>query len=150
MPDETITLFHNYLGILAKLLNSATNGKESQRLHFNAPILVYVSNLFGTEDSIKIVIEEDLNKVNIKASGHFEFMLKRNNKRVCIVEAKKDDMEQRLAQNLVGMEVASDLDGLNTVFGIVTNYIEWIFLKSGNDKIEKDNSVRVESLLLIH
>ena len=43
-----------------------------------------------------------------------------------------------MVQNLVGMEVASDLDGLDTVYGIVTNYVEWIFLKSHNDKIEKN------------
>ncbi len=46
-------------------------------------------------------------------------------------------MDQGMAQNLVGMEVASDLDNLNTVYGLVTNYIEWMFLKSQNDKIEK-------------
>jgi hypothetical protein len=96
-----------------------------------------VAELFGPEDSMKIVVEEDLNGVNVKANGHFEFMLKRNNKRLCIVEAKKDDMDQGMAQNLVGMEVASDLDNLNTVYGLVTNYIEWMFLKSQNDKIEK-------------
>ncbi len=41
---------------------------------------------------------------------------------------------------LVGMEVASDLNGLDTVYGIVTNYVQWIFLKSRNDKIERDVS----------
>ena len=138
VPQETVELLHNYLVTLTRRLSSVTTGNESQRLHFIAPILVYVSDLFGPEDSIQIVIEEDLNGVNVKANGHFEFMLKRNNKRICIVEAKKDDMEQGMVQDLVGMEVASDLDGLDTVYGIVTNYVEWIFLKSQNDKIEKN------------
>ena len=138
VPQETMLLLHNYLITLTRRLSSVTTGKESQRLHFIAPILVYVSDLFGPEDSIQIVIEEDLKGVNVKANGHFEFMLKRNNKRICIVEAKKDDMEQGMVQDLVGMEVASDLDGLDTVYGIVTNYVEWIFLKSQNEKIEKN------------
>jgi len=129
---------HNYIVTLTRRLSSVTTGKESQRLHFIAPILVYVSDLFGPEDSIQIVIEEDLNGVNVKANGHFEFMLKRNNKRICIVEAKKDNMEQGMVQDIVGMEVASDLNGLDTVYGIVTNYVEWMFLKSQNDKIERD------------
>jgi hypothetical protein len=98
-------------------LSSVITGKESQRLHFIAPILVYVSDLFGPENSIEIVIEEDLNGDNVKANGHFQFMLKRNNKRICIVEAKKDDMEQGMVQDLVGMEVVSDLDWLDTVHG---------------------------------
>jgi len=138
VPQETMDLLHNYIVTLTRRLSSVTTGKESQRLHFIAPILVYVSDLFGPEDSIQIVIEEDLNGVNVKANGHFEFMLKRKNKRICIVEAKKDDMEQGMVQDLVGMEVASDLNDLDTVYGIVTNYVEWMFLKSQNDKIERD------------
>ena len=35
------------------------------------------------------------------------------------------------------MEIAADLDNLDTVYGLVTNYIEWMFLTSQNDKIEK-------------
>jgi hypothetical protein len=138
VPQETMELLHNYIVTLTRLLGSVTTGKESQRLHFIAPILVYVSDLFGPEDSIQIVIEEDLNGVNVKANGHFEFMLKRNNKRICIVQAKKDDILQGMVQDLVGMEVASDLNDLDTVYGIVTNYVEWMFLKSQNDKIERD------------
>jgi len=138
VPQETMELLHNYIVTLTRRLSSVTTGKESQRLHFIAPILVYVSDLFGPEDSIQIVIEEDLNGVNVKANGHFEFMLKRNNKRICIVEAKKDDILQGMVQDLVGMEVASDLNDLDTVYGIVTNYVEWMFLKSQNDKIERD------------
>ena len=124
--------------ILTRSLSSFNTAKESQRLHYIAPILVYVSDLCGPEALVQFVIEKDLKGVNVKANGHFEFMLKRNNKRICIVQAKKDDMEQGMVKDLVGMEVASDLDGLDAVYGIVTNYVEWIFLKSQNDKIEKD------------
>jgi hypothetical protein len=65
-------------------------------------------------------------------------MLKRNNKRICLVFARKDDILQGMVQDLVGMEVASDLDNLDTVYGIVTNYVQWMFLKSQNDKIKRD------------
>jgi hypothetical protein len=126
VPQETMELLHNFLVTLTRRLSSFTTGKESQRRHFIAPILVYVSDLFGPEDSVQIAVEEDLNGVNVQANGHFEFMLKRKNKRICIVEAKKDDMEQGMVQDLVGMEVASDLNGLDTVYGIVTNYVEWM------------------------
>jgi hypothetical protein len=100
---------------------------------FIGPILLYAAELFGPGDSMNIVVEEGLNGVNVKANGHFEFILKRNNKRMC---GKKDDMNRGMVQNLVGMEVVSDLDGMNSVYGLVTNYIEWIFMKSQNDMIE--------------
>ena len=65
-------------------------------------------------------------------------MLKRGTKAVCIVEAKKDDIEQGMAQDLVGCEVAAEVGGLDIVYGIVTNYIQWNFLRSLNDKVEKE------------
>jgi hypothetical protein len=92
VPQETMELLHNYIVTLTRRLSSFI--KQSQRLHFIAPILVYVSELFGPQVTIQIVINEDLNGLNVKANEHFEFMLKRKNKRICIVQAKKDDMEQ--------------------------------------------------------
>lgn len=38
-------------------------------------------------------------------------MIRRKKKAVCIVEAKKDDMEQGMAQDLVGCEVAAEVGG---------------------------------------
>jgi hypothetical protein len=64
--------------------------------------------------------------------------LRRGDKRVCIVEAKKDDMEQGLAQDLLGCEVASELGNLDVVYGIVTNYLQWIFVRSLHNKIERE------------
>lgn len=64
---------------------------------------MFLACLDQTEDSIQIVVEEDLIG---KANGHFEFMLKR----IFIIESKKDGMGQEMVQDLVGMEVASDLN----------------------------------------
>ena len=44
---------------------------------------------------------------------------------MCIVEAKKDDMEQGTAQALLGCEVAAEIGHLDTAYGIVTNYLQW-------------------------
>ena len=74
----------------------------------------------------------------VKANGHFEFMLIQGTKAVCIVEAKKDDIEQGMAQDLVGCEVTAEVGGLDVVYGIVTNYIQWNFFCSHNDKVEID------------
>jgi hypothetical protein len=138
VPEETMRLLHNYIFTLTTRFRSVTTGRDSERLHFIAPILVFVSDVFGPEDSVQIVVVEDLNGVNVKAYAHFEFMIKRNNTRICFVLAKKDDMEQGMVLDLVEMEVASDLDELDTVYGIVTNYVEWIFLKNKNDEIEEN------------
>ena len=96
------------------------------------------------DGDVDIVVEEDLVGNFVKAHGHFEFMLRRGNKAVCIVEAKKDDVEQGMAQDLIGCEVAAEVGGLDIVYGIVTNYIQWNFLRSLNDKVEKEEcSLRI-------
>ncbi|OAJ40084.1 hypothetical protein BDEG_23861 [Batrachochytrium dendrobatidis JEL423] len=140
VPLETIEYIQNYLAKAHKSLSGLAQGNDSKRFHFISPILICVVFLFGPNDPVEIVIEEDLTGVNVKANGHFEFMLKR----ICIVQAKKDDMEQGMAQDLVGMEVASDLNGLDTVYGIVRNYAEWIFLKNHNNRVEKNDVLQRE------
>ena len=94
-------------------------------------------SLFDDEDAVKISFEEDLIGKNVRATGHFEFTLQRGDKRICIVEAKKDDMDKGLAQILIGCEVASDVSKNRVVYGIVTSLSDWTFLRSCDDKIEK-------------
>ncbi|KAI8617022.1 hypothetical protein BC830DRAFT_1115631 [Chytriomyces sp. MP71] len=87
------------------------NREESQRLHLMAPIIIYVCTLFNGD--VTILVEKDLDGVELKAHGHFEFVLRRGSKRVCIVEAKKYDIEQKLAQDMLGCEMAAELDNLD-------------------------------------
>jgi hypothetical protein len=56
------------------------------------------------------------------------------------VEVKHDDFEQGLAQNLLGCEAAADVDNLHEVYGIVTNFNQWIFVKDMDDEILWDEN----------
>ncbi|KAI9330191.1 hypothetical protein BDR26DRAFT_871704 [Obelidium mucronatum] len=82
IPEDTMNLLFNYVSIITKCFGPSTNGKESQRLHFIAPIIIYVCTLFNGD--VTILVEEDLDGVELKAHGHFEFVLRRGNKRVCL------------------------------------------------------------------
>ena len=113
------------------------DGKEAKRLFFINLVMVAVCNYF--DGDVKILVEEDHNGKYIKANGRFDMILQRGNKRICIVEAKKDDLEQGKAQCLVGCEVISDLDQVNTVYGIVTTYQLWSFTKTTDDAIFDDD-----------
>ena len=134
IDDAQLSFLEQYLSITTKCFGGITTGNDAKRLHFIAPILICVCILL--DGDVEIVVEEDLVGNFVKAHGHFEFMLRRGNKAVCIVQAKKDDLEQGMVQNLVGCEVAAEEGGLDIVYGIVTNYIQWNFLSSLNDKVE--------------
>ena len=134
IPEKQFNVLSQYLIFATKCFGPVTSGKESQRLHLIAPILVCICILFIGD--VQIEVEEDLDGDFLKAHGHFDFVLCRGEKRVYIVEAKKDDMGQGMTQDLLGCEVAAEIGHLDSVYGIVTNYAQWTFLRSLDERIE--------------
>ncbi|KAJ3281317.1 hypothetical protein HDU79_010851, partial [Rhizoclosmatium sp. JEL0117] len=122
---------------LGTQLTGSSSNNEAKRIHPIAPIIWVVASLL---DGVNVDVERTIRGRRIKANGKFEFMLERQNKHICIVEAKKQDLDQGLAQNLVGCEVVADLDETHEVYGIVTTFEKWIFLKSLDGKILLDEN----------
>jgi len=108
-----------------------TADSEAKRIHLIAPVLWLVVQILP---NIKVDVEKDLDGNRVHAHRHFEFVLTRDSKRVCILEAKKEQLEQGLAQSLLGCEVAA-ADNIHEVFGIATNFEKWVFLKSLHNEI---------------
>ncbi|POM79041.1 Crinkler (CRN) family protein [Phytophthora palmivora] len=85
-----------------------------------------------------ILAEKSIVGKRVHGDGKFEFMIKRGSERLCIVKAKKTGMYQGRAQAYVGSEVLSDVEGLSTVFNIVTNYEYWWFSRIMDERVERD------------
>ena len=139
LPDAKFEFLSELLAMTSTILGGVKYGNEAHRRHLIFQILLVVCTQF--DGQVQIKVEEELTGKNVKAHGHFEFMLQRGNKRVCIVEAKRENMDQGRAQCLIGCEVASDLDDLRVVYGIVTTFEIWTFLRSCDDKIEQDHTL---------
>ncbi|KAI9992798.1 hypothetical protein PInf_014680 [Phytophthora infestans] len=131
VPDADIDLLLARIVDLRKLYGEVTDGTDAKRLFFIAPILETVSRLLG---DVQILVEEDMSGKNVLVKGRFEFVLERGNKKVFIVEAKKEDMEQGVVQNVTGLEALADVEELSVTYGIVTNYLEWRFLVSEDER----------------
>ena len=137
LPDELLTALHMYLSYASIcFFGMFIEGNESTRVHFIAPIIMIVCSFF--KGRIKILAEEQIEGNRVHAHGHFEFVLKRGTKRICIVEAKKDDILQGRTQCLVGCESLCDVEDLAVTYGIATNYLEWCFLKNEADQITEE------------
>ncbi|EGZ24971.1 hypothetical protein PHYSODRAFT_326018 [Phytophthora sojae] len=136
IPDEKLDALHRYFPILIKAFGDIITGK---RLHFIVPVLASVCALF--DGGVQILAEETVIGKRVHGDGAFEFVLKRGEKRVCIVEAKRDDFQQGLAQAYVGSEALADVEGLPKVYSIVTNFLEWVFSRSLDEKIERATPV---------
>jgi hypothetical protein len=137
VPEDVVDLLYSQLMKISVVFGSMPSGNEdAKRLQFISPILLEVCYLF--EGKVKISVEEDLKGRNIKANCHFEYILELEGHKVCIVEAKKDDIMQGMAQALLGDEVIADLENVPEVYAIVTNYMQWLFIKNTNDFIHQD------------
>jgi hypothetical protein len=134
IPEIQFNILSQYLSFAKKCFGPVSTWNDSQRLHLILPIIMCVCFLFNGDAQIEV--EEDFDGNFLKAHGHFEFVLRRGDKRVCIVEAKKGNMREGMAQDLLGCEVAAEIGHLNLVYGIVTNYVQWNFLRSLDEKIE--------------
>jgi hypothetical protein len=141
IPADKFDLLIEWLSTIYKCfgaqLTGSSSNNEAKRVHLIAPIIWVVVSIL---DGVTVDVERTIRGRRIKANGKFEFMLERQNKRICIVEAKKQDLDQGLAQDLVGCEVVADLDDIREVYGIVTTFEKWIFLKSLDGKILFDEN----------
>lgn len=131
--DALYSCLERFTGVFGGVFS----GTETKRL-FIAPMLAYVSHLLP---DVRLLVEENVNGRQVQVNGRFEFVIRRGEKRIGIVEAKKDDMEQGMAQNLLGCEVLSDVEQLPVIFGIVTDYIQWIFFRSETDCIYQHDAI---------
>ena len=137
IPEEDFDFIMKSLTKVIKCYGSSSviNANEAKKLHLIAPVIFGVVSVIP---GVTVEIEQDLDGKNVKAHGHFEFSLVRGKKRVCIVEAKKDNFEKGFAQSLLGCEVIADIDHVSEVHSIVTNFSTWVFLKSLNEGILSD------------
>ena len=136
LPEEASRRLMEYLQMVYKSVKFMS-GAESKRMFYIAPIIIAVCYCF--DGGIEILVEDTVDGKRIHANGHFEMVLKKGDKRVCIVEAKKDDMDQGRAQCLLGCEAVSDIENINTVYGIVTTYELWELAVSKDDEILREH-----------
>ena len=95
IPDSTLTRLYDYLCTASHAFISTSPAKEAQLLHFIAPMLVHISPLLK---DMKIVVASDTPGNSIHVHGQFEFVVQRPNIRVCIIEAKKNDLFQGMLE----------------------------------------------------
>jgi hypothetical protein len=134
MNKDRLDVLAEYLSHATKVFRTVMNDAI---IHYMiSPVLVCVSNLF--DGHVEIVVDGDVEGRFIRAHSHLNFILRRKDKAVYVVATKKDNFEQGMADVLIACEIAAEVHGLNIVHGIVTNYVQWNFLRSLDDKVEME------------
>ncbi|GMF65756.1 unnamed protein product [Phytophthora lilii] len=143
VPDKVVEQLHARLAQLRKLYGDIYTGKEAKRQLFIVAVIEAVCLMLG---DVTILVKEDVIGKNVRVHGRFEFVLKRGRKRISIVEAKRDDIPQGIAQNVAGLEALCDVEGLERTFGIVTNYLEWVFISDDDETIRRSRNAKSPSI----
>lgn len=103
-------------------------------------MLVSVCSLLNDIEPKQDVVmdaEQDVKGNRVSTTGHFEFVISRE-KKICIVEVKRELFDKGTAQSLTGCEAVADVDDLNLVYSIVTNYENWHFIKAEDQFISRE------------
>lgn len=140
VPADRLMSLYEHLMLTTKMMGKCTTDrnerkKEAKCYHFIAPVLIYICDLLG--DDAKILIEEVIKGDKVHGHGVFDFVVQSGNKKFCIVVAKKEDYFQGATEALIGCETVADREGLETVYAIVTDFVQWQFYRSGETKIEQ-------------
>ncbi|ETO68347.1 hypothetical protein F444_14794 [Phytophthora nicotianae P1976] len=140
IDDNSLDELMKTLEVKSWAYNDPTTN-EATRVQFMSAIFEHVVHMFkkAGKDSerVRLSIQSKLAGSFVKANGVVDFLISRGKKTVCVVEAKDWNFKKGSAQSVLGMEVAAEINNEEHVYGVVTNYVEWRFLKRTDDGIER-------------
>lgn len=114
IPNDILDSLYWYLLVARRTLGGVTGGKDAKRGHFILPIIMHLIMLFTREDGRtkyikgervmnpcessdtyrKMDINKPIPQSNLNIQGQFEFTIKRGKRKLCLVEAKDNEMVQ--------------------------------------------------------
>jgi hypothetical protein len=142
LPKEIVSSLSGYLSVIWKRYDESSLmfQKETGRLHLVEPVIMAVVSLFP-ETHVRHAPSFTGREIDLEVE--FGFLLSRGGKRICIRVSEADSLNSRLARDLLSFEVVSEWDGAENVCGIVTNFRDWLFVQSLDDKILVDDGSKV-------
>jgi hypothetical protein len=105
---------------------------EATRLQF---IAIIINVMVGAVKTARAFYERPLKGKSIKAHGRFEIVIEKGVRVFCVIEAKKSDIQAGTVQIIVGTEVAAEEHHSRVVYGIVSTYDRWNFVRNRYDGI---------------
>ncbi|KAF1333556.1 hypothetical protein FI667_g2564, partial [Globisporangium splendens] len=154
--DDVLDEMTKAVTIKSYVYDEEISGNEATRVQLMSTLFENVVYLFRKEDELfrdrmKLGIQVKMEGDYVRANGVVDFLISRGKKSICVIEAKDEQFRKGKAQSVLGMEVSVEQNDEDVMYGIVTNYEEWRFLKrtvSGieefKDKINPESGLRDE------
>ncbi|KAF1317988.1 hypothetical protein FI667_g14259, partial [Globisporangium splendens] len=115
---------------------SQPEARKNSSIHI---VLRHVCKMFK-DNQPNLVKEAKLKSRALVPTGVADFMVSRKRRKILVVEAKKEQFSQGQAQDFVMMDIALALneeagESSDEIYGIVSNYLMWIFYRRTKDRI---------------
>ena len=137
--QEAEPISSDALHILLQTLSFFNTTKPSHQTEYFYSHFIYtiLATVCTHSPSTVIAVEEEIKGSFILAHGRFEFMIKIGDIKICIVEAKKENIKHGIVHGLTGSEVIAELGNLHQSLCIVTSYKEWLLYKNNDTNISR-------------
>ena len=139
---------------LHKTSQHVTSANEATRCEFISHIIYSVASIFDGE--VKVYPQYEISGSHGK--GPVDWVIKVGNTIITVTEAKKEDINQGIAQNAVQLQTSVqrnpkkrsyDTAGLHedVMYGIVSTAVDWVVIKLVSSSSENNSEGKVEVLL---
>ena len=139
---------------LHKTSQHITSANEATRCEFISRIIYGVASIFDGE--VKVYPQYEISGSHGK--GPVDWVIKVGNTIITVTEAKKEDINQGIAQNAVQLQTSIqrnpkkrsyDTAGLHkdVMYGIVSTAVDWVIIKLVSSSSENNSEGKVEVLL---
>ncbi|GES96525.1 hypothetical protein GLOIN_2v1571020 [Rhizophagus clarus] len=153
-PKEIRSLVIDELLRLHKTSQHITSANEATRCEFISRIIYGVASIFDGE--VKVYPQYEISGSHGK--GPVDWVIKVGNTIITVTEAKKEDINQGIAQNAVKLQTSIqrnpkkrsyDTAGLHedVMYGIVSTAVDWVIIKLVSSSSENNSEGKVEVLL---
>jgi hypothetical protein len=153
-PKEIRSLVIDELLRLHKTSQHITSANEATRCEFISRIIYGVASIFDGE--VKVYPQYEISGSHGK--GPVDWVIKVGNTIITVTEAKKEDINQGIAQNAVQLQTSIqrnpkkrsyDTAGLHedVMYGIVSTAVDWVIIKLVSSSSENNSEGKVEVLL---
>jgi hypothetical protein len=137
IPDADFEQLHSDLNLL---MNAYIGDNEARKVHMISPVLWFLTRIVP---GLELSFQENFCGKSILLRGRFEFVLYQEKRRVGLVQAKKEDMDQGLSQLLMGQEVMCEMTSAETAVGVISNFDRWDFIRNEPEKIFRDEKNQI-------
>lgn len=147
IPAQEMQLIYDDLARHKKCMGLPDDSANERTKSAYVQLLIrHICCLFGDDEQVQMKLEVDLEAPGVNARGRADIVVSRGNRRVLIIEVKREEVSAGLGQTLLMLDSSRLLnkeksEDTSETYAICTDFTRWIFLKRTENEVFKESRV---------